>query len=218
MHRLDTAELLDEEDAPQSDMERSLRDLRRFNSIWGGQRAYQAMLQRLLGERRNAVVIDLGAGTADLLDSLGFSLTVAVDLNIRHLLYERDRSRARRVVADARQLPFRTNAADAVSSSHFFHHFSPDENAAIIRESLRIARVGVAFTDTARHLIPLLFTRLLGALRLVGRITRNDAPASVRRGYTASEVRAIAERSDAPKREVIRLFPFRWAMLLWKRA
>ena len=52
---------------------------------------------------------------------------------------------------------------------------------------------------------------MIGALRLVGRITRYDAPASVRQGYTLAEVRAIA-----PRATVIRMWPFRFALLLSK--
>jgi ubiquinone/menaquinone biosynthesis C-methylase UbiE len=156
-------------------------------------------------------VIDLGAGTADLVDSLG-GRGVAVDWNIRHLAYRTPR--AMRVVADARQLPFRDNAADAVTSSHFFHHFTPAENEQILEESLRVARIGVAVTDTRRHPIPLLVTLLLRWLHLVGRITAFDAPASVRRGYTTSEAREIARRVGAA--EVENYFPFRWAILMRK--
>ena len=219
MRRLDTPELLDEHDAPAKDVERSLRDLQRFNRYCGGMRVYRKMVRRLLGG--DGTVIDLGAGTADLLDSLdaprprtGKSacppLRIAVDWNIRHLLYRRPR--AHRVVADARQLPFRSNAADAVTSSHFFHHFSPSENAEILRESLRVARVGVAFTDTRRHIAPLLFTLMLRWLHLVGRITAFDAPASIRRGYTAAEARTITERVGPAVVE--NHFPLRWVMLL----
>jgi hypothetical protein len=67
----------------------------------------------------------------------------------------------------------------------------------------------VAVTDTRRHYVPLLLVQLLGALRLVGRITRYDAPASVRQGYTIDEVRAIA-----PRAKVIRMWPYRFAILL----
>jgi len=216
MHRLDTPELLDEHDAPHADMERSLRDLRRFNSMAGGTRVYRAMVRRLLPAARDARVIDLGAGTADLVDALGFSFTVAVDINIRHLLYQRPRSTSRRVVADALHLPFRDGAVDAVTSSHFFHHFTPEQNDAIVAEALRVARTGIVFSDTRRHVLPLLFTLALGWFRLVGRITRYDAPASVRRGYETAEVRAIAERSAATRKVVENYRPFRWVMLLWK--
>ena len=43
--RIDEPELLDEPDAPRADMERSLRDLRRFNSIYGGAGAYHRLLK-----------------------------------------------------------------------------------------------------------------------------------------------------------------------------
>jgi ubiquinone/menaquinone biosynthesis C-methylase UbiE len=215
MRRLDLPELLDEHDAPAADVERSLRDLQRFNRWAGGTRVYRAIVRRLLGARTHAVVIDLGAGTADLVDALGVT-AVAVDWNIRHLLYGRGASRARRVVADARSLPFRDNAADAVTSSHFFHHFTPEENVEIVRESLRVARAGVAMTDTLRHAVPLLFTLMLRWFHLVGRITAFDAPASVRRGYTISEVEEIARQSGAARIVVEDYVPYRWGMLLWK--
>jgi hypothetical protein len=51
-------------------------------------------------------------------------------------------------------------------------------------------------------------------LRAVGRITRLDAPASVRQGYTVAEVREVAARVHASKVQVVRKWPFRWALSL----
>jgi Methylase involved in ubiquinone/menaquinone biosynthesis len=215
MKRVVTPELLDEHDAPRDDMERSLRDLRRFNRWAGGTATYLRLLRRLAPNAR--IVVDLGAGTADLLDALPNEvLTIAVDMNVKHLLYERDRSRALRVVADANRLPFRDDSVDIVTSSHFFHHFEPEENAAILRGALRIARIGAMASDTRRHRLPYLFTWLLGKLRLVGRITAYDAPASVARGYTAAEARAVGEKTGAGRVEVVKMMPFRLGLLLWK--
>ena len=100
MKRVVTPELLDEHDAPREEMERSLRDLRRFNRWAGGTRTYLRLLRRFAPNAK--IVVDLGAGTADLLDALPADvLTIGVDLNIKHLAYERNRSRALRVFADA---------------------------------------------------------------------------------------------------------------------
>lgn len=210
--RVESHELLDEHDAPREDMERSLRDLRRINYYCGGIRTYRRMLRPF--EPRS--ILDLGAGTADNLEELAdVPLRVALDFKLDHLLYLRDGSRVRRVVGDAARLPFRDGAVDVVTSAHFFHHFSPDENATILGESLRVAKDGVAVNDTRRHYAPLLFVLLLGALRLVGRITRYDAPASVRQAYTLDEARAIAERVNA-KFRLVRMWPFRLGILLWK--
>jgi hypothetical protein len=215
MKRVVTEELLDEHDAPREDMERSLRDLRRFNRWAGGTRTYLRLLHRFAPNAK--IVVDLGAGTADLLDALPPDvMTIGVDLNIKHLLYERKRSRAMRVVADANQLPFRDASVDVVTSSHFFHHFEPEENASILRGALRIARIGAIASDTERHRLPFLFVKLLGVLHVVGRITVFDAPASVARGYTADEARKVGEMTDARRVAVVNLVPFRFGLMLWK--
>jgi hypothetical protein len=210
--RVDAPELLDEEDAPRADMERSLRDLRRFNRWCGGTAVYRRLLRRF---GPFSSVIDLGTGTSDLLASLDRGRRIGLDFKIDHLLYGRGDG-VLRVVGDAKRLPFRDGAADVVTSAHFFHHFSPEENVAILAESMRVARRGVVVNDTRRHYVPLLFVHLLGLLRLVGRITRYDAPASVRRGYTPGEARAIAARVGARRWEVRRAWPFRFGILLWK--
>ena len=211
--RTTTDELLDEHDAPRADVERSLRDLRWINRWLGGVRVYRWMVRGL--EPRS--ILDLGTGTSDLLESVPHvELRVGLDFKIDHLLYRRGGSSLHRVVGDARQLPFRDDAVDLVTSSHFFHHFSPEENAQIVAESLRVARESVAITDTRRHYLPLFFVQLLCALRLFGRITRYDAPASVRQGYTREETAAIAERSGASQWKIVRKWPFRLVMLLWK--
>ena len=211
--RLDTPELLDEHDAPRADVECSLRDLRRINRWLGGIAIYRRLSRHFAPFRS---ILDVGAGTADLLESVDATVKVALDFKIEHLRYLHGGRRIHRVAGDAMRLPFRTGALDLVTSSHFFHHFTPDENREILRESLRVAAKGVAVNDTLRHRIPLLFVQLLGFLRVVGRITRYDAPASVRRGYTIAEARDIASQTGASTARVVRAFPYRFGILLWK--
>ena len=213
MKRINEPELLDEHDAPPADVARSLRDLRRFNRYCGGIGVYRRLLRKLGGGR---AVLDVGTGTSDLLESLGGGFRVGLDFKIEHLLAGNGNG-IRRVAGDALRLPFRDNAVDVVTSSHFFHHFTPEENAAILSESLRVARHGVAVNDTLRHWVPFLFVKMLAIFRLVGRITRFDAPASVRRGYTADEARAIVKDVAAARKQVVHAFPYRYGILLWKR-
>lgn len=213
MRRIESHELLDEHDAPRADMERSLRDLRRINKYLGGTSIYRRLLRRFKAARS---VLDIGTGTSDDLEAVPhLSLRIGLDFKIDHLLYIRGDRRVLKVVGDAQRLPFRDGAVDVVTSAHFFHHFSPDDNAVILREALRVARQGVAVNDTQRHRIPLLFVQLLGALRLIGRITRYDGPASVRQAYTLREAREIASRVTK-KHQIVRMWPFRLGILLWK--
>jgi len=213
--RIDEPELLDEQDAPREDMERSLRDLRRINKYLGGRAIYRRLLAKWAGSSpAPASVIDIGTGTSDLLEQLG-GFRVGVDFKIEHLRYFRD-PKIHRVVGDARHLPFRDNAADVVTSAHFFHHFTPDGNAHILTESLRVASRGVVVNDTQRHRLPLLFVQFLCLVRVFGRITRFDAPGSIRRGYTIDEVQHIVDRITAAKKRIVSAWPFRFGILLWK--
>ncbi|HEX7190097.1 MAG TPA: methyltransferase domain-containing protein [Thermoanaerobaculia bacterium] len=209
--RVDEPELLDEHDAPRADMERSLRDLRRINRWLGGIGVYRRLLKKHGGAKS---IVDVGTGTTDLLERVG-GFRVGVDFNINHLLYRRSPG-IHRVVGDARRLPFRDNVADVVTAAHFIHHFAPEDAASLLREWMRVAKRGVIVNDTRRHYIPLALVILLAKLRLVGRITRFDAPASVRRGYTTDEARELADAAGAARAEVVNAWPFRFGILLWK--
>jgi ubiquinone/menaquinone biosynthesis C-methylase UbiE len=220
--RVTSEELLDEADAPWEDLARSLRDLRRFNRYAGGIVAYATLLDRLVPDHnRRLRVLDLGTGSSDLLETATRErniFPIGLDFKMQHLVFGRTLldEPLPQVNADALRLPFRSDSVDVVTSSHFFHHFSPAENTGMLREALRIARVGIAINDTIRHLAPLLFVRAISALHLVGRITRNDAPASVRQGYTFGEVRQIAEQLGDIRWEVMGLPPFRFGLVVWK--
>src|SRR5258708_31134039 len=161
--RVEQEELLDEHDAPYPEMERSLRDLRRFNLYFGGLPIYRRLLRRFGGPIRS--VLDLGTGTSDLVETVGDDvLRIGLDFKIEHLLYLRDGSAVRKVAGDATRLPFRDNAVDVVTSAHFFHHFDEEQNVAILEGALRVARRGVVVNDTRRSHVPLLVTRALGVL------------------------------------------------------
>jgi ubiquinone/menaquinone biosynthesis C-methylase UbiE len=213
-------ELLDEHDAPMPDVIRSLEDLRWINRYAGGQRIYRSLVRELTGNRQPADILDLGTGSSDLMTSIPLLSTrsCGLDFKFEHLAWGRDahpKLDIQRVAADAFRLPFRDDAFDVVTSGHFFHHFALDENRRIIEEALRVARIGVAINDTRRHIAPLAFVKLVGLTPRFGRITKEDAPASVLQAYTLSEMRAFASTLGHRAR-VVRRFPYRFGLLVWK--
>jgi ubiquinone/menaquinone biosynthesis C-methylase UbiE len=221
--RVPSHELLDEHDAPWDETTRSLRDLRMINQFAGGIRTYRRLLQRLSGREPIAgkVVLDLGTGTSDLLADAEreYSIrSIGLDFKIDHLLYGRsiEADQVRRICGNAMTLPFADASVDIVTSAHFFHHFSPEENRSIIAEALRVARLGIAINDTRRHLAPFVTVKFLGLLRMTGRITRHDAPASVRQGYTMREVEQIVAPFRTHRIELVKSWAFRFGLLIWK--
>ena len=111
------------------------------------------------------------------------------------------------VAADVFRLPFRDRAFDFAVSTLFFHHFSPDENRAILAELLRVSRIGFAVLDLRRHRVPLALVAVAGRALFRSRVSMLDGVASVRQAYTAAEAQAIA-RSVAPKARALHVRPY----------
>jgi len=96
------------------------------------------------------------------------------------------------VAGDAVALPFGDAAFDVVTCTLALHHFEPDGARAVLRELRRVARHTPIVCDLRRS--RLAYAAALGWSRTFcgNRLTRNDAPLSVRRAYTPHEARALA--------------------------
>ena len=109
-----------------------------------------------------------------------------------------------RVVAgDALALPFLDASFDLVSCNLFAHHLSPESFVKFANEALRVCRVAVLINDLVRH--PLHLSLVYAGLPLYrSRLTRHDAPASVRQAYTPDEMRDLLARTSAARVEIHR--------------
>ena len=87
-----------------------------------------------------ARVLDVGCGTGFLTQHLRGDV-VALDQSAAMLEIAASRMPQARVVqGDAVPLPFGAGAFDRVFTSLFFHHLSPDDRAAFVREARRVGR------------------------------------------------------------------------------
>ena len=213
-------EILDDAALPAEEMARSLRDLDLVNEKWGGSKALEThLLSRISGTREEKIVLlDVGAGSGAVARALGRRLAraghrstvVAVDLQWRHLAAGRA-SRGKDVAAlaaDAFSLPLSSGTADWIVSTLMFHHFSPEQNRALIGEFSRVSRRGFALLDLRRHLFPWIFVSLAGRIVFESRVSLLDGQASVLQAYTLQEAREIARGAVAGAR-VERVFPYR---------
>ena len=119
------------------------------------------------------------------------------------------------VCGDALALPFRNESFDVVGSSLFVHHLEPDEVARFLDEGLRVARHAFVINDLMRHS---LHWGLAVAGRAIyrSRLTRHDAPASVRRAYSVDEIRRILEHNSASHISIKTFYLFRMGVIVWK--
>ena len=80
---------------------------------------------------------------------------------------------------------------------------------------MAVSKLAVLVNDLERHLIPYLFIRH-ARMFTRSRVTRHDAPASVRQAYTRDELARLATAAGFSNFEIRRLLPFRLGLTLWK--
>lgn len=127
----------------------------------------------------------------------------------------RNGTRPHFVVADALSLPFPDSSFDLVSSVLFAHHLGPDELVRFVNESLRVCRHAVLINDLIRDPIHLALV-YSGFPLYRSRLTRNDAPASVRQAYTRDEMRDILNHTNAARVEIDSHYLYRMGVVAWK--
>src|SRR5580765_6377881 len=192
MKRRPSLELLDSDAGTEREIAGSLRDLQMFNQWFGGVRTSEKLVRRALAKNRSqsASLLEVAAGAGFVPAKIRERLSPSVNLTIT--LLDRARSHlnggARAVAGDALALPFADNSFDLVSCNLFVHHLAPEELRRFAREALRVCRVAFLVNDVVRNPIHLALT-YVGFPLYRSRITRNDAPASVRQAYTPGELR-----------------------------
>jgi ubiquinone/menaquinone biosynthesis C-methylase UbiE len=224
MKRRPTIELLDSDSGTAEEVEGSLRDLQSFNQRLGGVSTTRDLIHAVARRtgKTHFSLLEIAAGTGFVplqasreLSTDGINLDVTLlDRAPTHLPRNGD---AHKVAADALSIPFSDSAFDLVSSTLFLHHLAPDELLKFGRESLRVARVAVLVNDLVRHPLHLALA-YAGVPIYRSRITRNDAPASVKQAYTIEEMGGFFRSAGATKVETQKHFLFRMGVIAWKPA
>jgi ubiquinone/menaquinone biosynthesis C-methylase UbiE len=221
MKRVATTELLDNDSGTPAEVEASLGDLQRINRLFGGVATTADMVDRVARstKRSSFSLLEVAAGSGYVpetarhrLERRGLHLQVTVlDRVPSHL------SNGHPAVAgDALALPFRDASFDLVSCNLFAHHLSPQEVVKFVDEALRICRVAVLINDLVRHLLHMSLV-YAGMPLYRSRLTRHDAPASVRQAYTTAEMKTLLAQSRAARVEIHRHYLFRMGVIVWKR-
>jgi len=222
MKRVVVPELLDSDSGTPREVAGSLADLRMFNRRFGGVRAMIALLREVAHERRLNQLdwLDVAGGPGDLAALTQQSL-LSLGITLRPVIMDRARSHMNgahdNVCADALALPFRDQSFDVVSSSLFVHHLEPQELVRFATEGLRVARHAFIINDLIRDRIHLALA-LAGRPIYRSRITRHDAPASIRRAYTKSEILEIFDPAEigASRISVNTFYLYRMGVIAWK--
>lgn len=210
--RAEIPELLDGPLQADGDLAGNLRDLAQINRWTGGEILYQRALGSLLAPSSQVSfsLLDVGGGRGDGLAHLVASAARRRQ-GCRGILLDRSTpilqlaAKERHVglcvlQGDACRLPLRDRSVDIAGCSLLMHHFSPEVAVVVLREMARVARIGVIVDDLLRSRIGYLGARLIGLALTSNRLTRHDAPLSVRRAYRAPELAVLLRRAGIQPR------------------
>jgi hypothetical protein len=193
--RYDT-ELLDSHSDDEQLVLRTVADIKRSNIVFRGASAAVAELARHFARLpKNATLLDVGTGLGDVPRAAVNAArehdivlaTVGLDA-VPVLAQFAAASVSYTVCGSGLMLPFRSASVDIVMCSQTLHHFRGDDEATLLREMNRVARVAVVVSDLRRSWIAAAGFWLASFPLRFHRVTRHDGVLSVLRGYTSDEL------------------------------
>lgn len=224
--RVTRPELLDLPQHDPDELTGNLADLARVNRWLGGSWLTIRGLETLTAnvpEGAPLVVLDVGTGAADVPAALvrwgerrGHpTRVIAADASAEILGVARDKTRdgVDLAVCDGLRLPLADRAVDVAVCSLVLHHLGPDDATDFLHEMTRVSRRGIVVNDLIRSWLGYVGALALAHVATRNRLTRNDAPLSVRRAYTLSELRGLMAAAGAPPHQIYHALGYRVALV-----
>jgi len=182
------------------ELERNLADIEFANRWLGG----IAPIRREVRRTGARTILDVGSGGGDVAQALvrdgrrrGADVRVTcLDRSPEMLAIARRRTggdeRLTFVYGEGERLPFGDAAFDVVTCTLALHHFEPPAACELLRELRRVARLTPVVGDLTRSRLAFAATWLYARVTTRNRLTRHDAPLSVRRAYEPREALTLA--------------------------
>jgi SAM-dependent methyltransferase len=222
-------EIMDEPGLDPARHHLALQGLARIN-FWSGSARILwpplANLGRRLG--RSVRVLDLATGAGDVpirlwLKARRAGLPLEIEgRDVSPVAVDHARARSVQVGAEVRFAVLDVLAEplpagfDAVTSSLFLHHLTPDQACDLLGKMAAATGRLVLVNDLSRSLTGLILAHLGTRLLSTSHVVHVDGPRSVAAAFTPAEARALAERAGLHGATVVRRWPCRW-LLSWER-
>jgi SAM-dependent methyltransferase len=214
------AELLDGSDFSRSELFRNLRELQLVNRFLGGhENSISIMKICLRSGYMPKAIVDIGCGGGDTLEILQQKFRgqvpdaqwIGCDLNPDCVEYARQTHPGkgiRYLKADFREIDFSDSGRVLFHASLFFHHFREDDILHFLR-FVRKSGSAMIINDLQRNPLAWAGIKLISSLPGVGRLFRNDAPLSVKRGFMKSEWTSLLREAGFSGFRIERAWAFR---------
>jgi ubiquinone/menaquinone biosynthesis C-methylase UbiE len=200
-------------------IDEALSELKIINKFLGGISTTKSALSYFIQSKKDELkILDIGSGSSDNLLAAKNKYPdlhiLSIDKNLRALCNAKNPTK--KINSDAFKLPFKNNSCDIVHSALFLHHFTEEQMQILIKEFLRIARKGIIINDLQRSVFALLGIKILTILFSNSEMVKNDAPISVKRGFTKAELVKLFEDAGVQSFFIKWKWAFRWMVVIKK--
>lgn len=223
-----TKELLDGDNIPFADIRLNMQELETINTLLGGHRITLKGVRKLMGDRKNIHICEVGCGGGDNIKAISdwckknniTAQFTGIDIKDTCIEYARQNLGSNPnislICSDYRDVSFNTKP-DIIFSSLFCHHFNESELRGLINWKYEQSRMGFFINDLHRH--PLAYHSISWLTRLFSRsyLVKNDAPLSVQRGFRRQDWQSLFQTSTPDLHPGISWeWAFRWLITVRK--
>lgn len=224
-HRSYQKELLDEDFIPFAAIKQNMRELNFINKWLGGHRITIHGFKKLAANRKQVSICEIGCGGGDNLVAINewckkrkISLCITgIDIKNECITFAKSNANfttsADWITSDYRTVNFRMKP-DIIFSSLFCHHFSNDDLAFQFKWMKENSSVGFFINDLQRNPFAYYAIRFLTSIFSKSPLVKNDAPLSVARGFTRTELHDICEEAKITKAKISWKWAFRFLVML----
>jgi ubiquinone/menaquinone biosynthesis C-methylase UbiE len=189
-------ERLDTGDYTEAEYELWQREMHYIQRFYGEWRALRSCLPEV---ERGAKILDVGAGSGELLQFTGRELAieavlVGVEMEAKAAV-EMSRRGLLSVQGDGLNLPFADGAFDYAICSLVLHHLDDRRASQLLSEMKRVSTKRIFVIDLHRTPVSYYFYKIIGRLFLQG-LTVEDGSLSILRAFIPAELKSLAESAD----------------------
>lgn len=200
-------ELLDAINIPFEDIKQNMKELNTINSLLGGHAITLKGFKKLVGEKKEIHICEVGCGGGDNLVAIakyarkkGIRLKITgIDINPNCAIVAASNVEisinANWIVSDYSTVTFQEKP-DIIFSSLFCHHFNDVDLIKQLQWMNQHSSLGFFINDLHRHILAYQSISLLTRLFSRSYLVKNDAPVSVTRGFKKEEWEKIFQDAN----------------------
>lgn len=217
-------ELLDRDDIPFDAIRLNMQELDVINTKLGGHQITIAGLKRLIGERKQIHICEIGCGGGDNLVALHQwcsrkninTIFTGIDIKLSCIEVAKEKTALQHntkwIISDYQKAVFQQQP-DIIFSSLFCHHFTDEQLVMQLQWMQQHSVIGFFINDLHRHSVAYYSIKMLTRLFSKSYLVKNDAPLSVRRGFMKKDWQKLIQQAGIIQYEIKWKWAFRWLVI-----